>query len=183
MSGSLTASAAGTGTITLPGGLTYNNVLQIKQTMTSVTSVGIGTFAVTFTSNTTNYKYFHPTRKFELLTIEYSIEKSSFSVDTSITIRMAKDITVGLTDKNFDASFSIFPNPAKKDFTVRLSHPENEACIIRSFDAVSREVKRLDYGQKANIRENIDISDLPVGIYLVKTNLDEKASTRKLVVE
>lgn len=62
ISGSIVTTATGTGTLKLPGGLVFTNVLQITSTITSVTSITSPT-VTTDVSTSISYVYFHASQK------------------------------------------------------------------------------------------------------------------------
>jgi hypothetical protein len=138
---------------------------------------------ITFSSNITQYTYYHTGQKFPLLTVTYDISGDASSTDTSITITGNRNITVGIKDENFSETYSIYPNPAKTNFSLDLSNNSAENCNMCIFDATGALIKNYNFGNKSIIKEKIDISDLKTGVYFVKTSLGSKNSTRKLVVE
>jgi hypothetical protein len=175
MAGSFTTSASGSGNLTLPGGAVYSNVLQLKSVTITTVTVTVPIFT-TVVSTSISYLYFHSSGKNPLLNLSYSDgEFSGASID--------KRVAVGLTDYNFDASFSIFPNPARTHFNVKLSNPGNLPCTMELYSATGQLVKTENLGRSGTIENEISIDDLDPGIYMVRTSLGAKTSTRRLVVE
>lgn len=170
VTGTKLCTGSGTGTLVLPGGYSYPNVLQVKTTET-ISMVYANTFSVTMTA----YSYFHGSTKFPLLTVSYAGNNG--------IIYANKSITVGLTDYNFDAAFAIYPNPAKNNFQVNLSNSKSEFCQVQIINIGGQLVKTCDLGSNTLIETTINIEALPPGIYVVKTSLGEKFSTRKLIIE
>ena len=181
-SGTSTVTASGSGTIVMPGSAHYSNILQIKSIRKNAVSF-TSPFPTTFTTTEIQYDYFEPTQKFPLLTVLIDLEDFGGSGDTSITITANKIITVGITDRNFDAQYAIYPNPAKDNFNVKLSNTSNKTCSVEIFNFEGQLVKTLNLGNDNTIEKKVSINDLSSGIYLVKTSLGENSSVRRLIVE
>lgn len=177
-SGTVTTNASGTGTLTLPNGVVLTNVLQVIVVNDFVLSFAGGAFVLNI--HAVDYDYFHASQKFPVMTVNYS--SANGSVPTG-KIRVNDLVLTGVNDLNFDASFSIFPNPAKDHFSVKLSNATNEKCETEIFNAMGELVSSVDLGNNATIQENISISELSAGIYMVKTSLGNKVSVRKLIIE
>ncbi len=78
------------------------------------------------------------------------------------------------TEINFDG-IAIFPNPADNYFVV--AGAQNAKVTV--YDAQGRNV--LSHINASNV-EQIDISNLPAGVYLVKIVADSQTSTQRLIV-
>ena len=178
--GTITTTASGSGTLILPGGASYTNVLQVKSNQLVEVSLLFGSVIVNVA--TTDYNYYHSSQKFPLLTLSYSDVSGAFS-NTSATIRINSAVAVGISELNFDASFSIFPNPAKNNLNVKLSNTGNANCAIEIVNAMGQIVQTNNLGNGFEIQSNISISNLSTGVYFVKTTLGDKVSIKKLIVE
>jgi len=84
--------------------------------------------------------------------------------------------SVGIIENGI--SYSLFPNPANKEFTLQL--PEGQNIILNLYDAIGNSVLT----QSANKTTTVNISALAQGVY-VYTLTDDlgKKATGKLVVE
>ncbi|MES2763104.1 MAG: T9SS type A sorting domain-containing protein [Bacteroidota bacterium] len=179
VSGNIYVNAPGTGTLILPGGATYTGVLQVKVRLNATASFLFGLASANLTA--LDYTYYDASNKFPLLTVsylkvtgDYTANEASIKVNTAI---------VGINDLNFDSSFNVFPNPAKNEFNVKLSNLQNAVCNIEIINSIGQTTKIISLGSAADIAENISISDLAPGIYVVKTSVGDKISSRKLIVE
>ena len=179
-SGTVTTNASGSGTLIIPGGASFTNVLQVKAQQIVNVSLAFG--FVTATVTAIDYNYYHASQKFPILTISYNNIQGSFS-NTSGTVKVNGAVITGVNDLNFDATFSIFPNPAKNNFNVNLQNVNNANCKVEIVNAYGAIVKSIDLGYDSKISNNISISDLSSGIYFVKTTLGDKTSARKLIIE
>ncbi|MFN8231003.1 MAG: T9SS type A sorting domain-containing protein [Bacteroidia bacterium] len=186
ISGTLNNSATGTGTINLPGSNTLNNILQTKTTLTLNAVVGTAPFQFTLNAQNTTYNYYHSSNKFALVEVKYEKQTlTSVGGPTVTNTASAKINTVaitGINDKNFDATFQIFPNPATNNITVNLTNVNNTNGSIYLINNLGSIIKTIDLGNESIIKKEISINDLPKGIYFVKTQLGNSSSTRKLIV-
>jgi hypothetical protein len=181
--GNATITASGTGTITLPGGQSYPNILQLKTIRVSIFTI-TSPVVSSFTSTSVQYDYFEPSQKFPLFTVNTEIDNDgSGQLDTSSTFTGNQLITVGIQDRNFDAQYAIYPNPAKDNFSVKLSNASNDKCTIEIYSATGQLVKTAALGNTSLIEEKISLSGLSTGMYIVKTSLGNKTSSRHLVIE
>ncbi len=173
----------GTGTLMLPGGVIFTNVLQTISTATiniNIPTTFIG--PVTINNEGITYSYYHASQKFPVLTVEYVTTTGTFPAQTA-TVKMNPSVVTGVNDVNFDASFSIFPNPAKDRFTVKLQNLANANCNIEIVNSYGQIAQSINLGNETTISNTVSISELNPGIYMVKTTLGNKVSVRKLIVE
>jgi hypothetical protein len=185
LSGTITTTGSGTGTLIAPGGATLTNVLQVKTANRLTLSIAGGLFTGTIVS--TDYAYYQTTQKTPVLYVSYQRQTlSSFSgptVTTSADISMNTQVITGINDHNFEASFQIFPNPAKEAINVKLSNAKNENSFIEIYNSVGMLIRKVELGNESTLTQLVNISDLNSGIYIVKTTLGTKQSSRKLIVE
>lgn len=183
--GTVTVMGAGTGSLVIPGGTMFTNVLQVKVANTITLSVAGGVYTGTIIGK--DYNYYHGTQQFPLLQVSY--QKQTLSSFGTPTVSTTGDITVnnavitGLTDKNFEATFQIFPNPAKEYFNVNLTNATNANGVIEIFNSTGALIKTVNLGNASVLEEKISLSELSSGIYIVKTSLGARSSTRKLIIE
>jgi hypothetical protein len=178
--GTTTVTGTGTGTLMIPGGASFTNVLQtVSRTKINI-SIGGG--AVTLNNDGVEYTYYHSSQKFPIMSVAYTTVTGSFP-SYSADVKVNTSVITGLNDLNFDASFSIFPNPAKNNFNVKLNNANNAVCKMEIVNAIGALVRSVDLGTASEISQTISISGLAPGIYMVKTTLGNKVSARKLIVE
>jgi hypothetical protein len=184
VTGSITTQGSGTGSLVLPGNFPIYNILQLKSSNQIFISVPSSAYNATVT--TTEYSYYSGTQKFPLITVSYEREVEQIGTPTvTLThkIMVNNAVLTGLNEKNFDASFQIFPNPAKDAFHVNLENAKGEMGTIEIYSATGQLVKKIELENTMLIDQNISISDLNRGVYMVKTSLGERNSNRKLIVE
>jgi hypothetical protein len=181
--GSATTTCSGSGTITLPGGTVYSNIVQLK---TIAKENFVSTFSnttVTYTSTEITYIYFHPSQKFPLLIASYYIFEDGQFNDYSFYLGVNSAITIGIKDQAQNNSFLVYPNPAKDKIKLVFDNAGAESASIEIYDLVGKNVlsKSLDRSVKTN--EIIDISNLEKGIYALKIVLGNTSQSVKLVKE
>lgn len=82
----------------------------------------------------------------------------------------------GLADNNING-LTMYPNPLKGN-TLFLTSTANEAMSVQIFDLLGKEVL------KSNVmNNNVNVSGLNAGVYMVKVTEEGKTATRKLVIQ
>lgn len=108
----------------------------------------------------------------------YCLRFSQFWDIGSFTPFTSNSCSVLSTEENELGSFNIFPNPAKN--TIQLSNIDIEATEIRIFDFSGKKVFQQ---LKGNTENNIDISQLKTGIYVLSITENNKQFSQKLIVQ
>ena len=75
---------------------------------------------------------------------------------------------IGIDEVEFASSFILYPNPANNKISVELREDANQNITIQICDLRGRSVIEPSLIKKGNQFIEIDVSDLPVGIYLLK---------------
>jgi len=179
VSGNIESMAPGSGTLIIPGGGIFTGVLQVKIVLTAAASFAFGLAKANLKA--VDYTYFDASRKFPLITVSYINVTGAYTSNTAV-IKLNSSI-VGINDQNFEASFKVFPNPAKSEIHVTLRNETNAICNVEIIDVLGQPALESDLGNETEISADISISDLKPGIYFVKTTLGDRQSIRKLIVE
>jgi hypothetical protein len=179
VSGNIYTTALGSGTLIVPGGTIFNNVLQVKVRINASASFLLGLANVNLSA--IDYTYYDAVHKFPLVTVSYADVTGDFTSKEAV-VKMNSSV-VGINDLNFESSFNIFPNPAKSDFTIKLSNQYNYRCTVEIINSTGQTAKTIDLGHAIAISESIKTSDLLPGMYIVKTILGDRISSRKLIIE
>lgn len=178
--GTINTVATGTGTLVIPGGATFTNVLQIRNKQNVKLSFVFG--IVTATVVSTGYDYYHGSQKFPLLSVSYT-DISGALTSTSATVKVNNALITGINNLNFDATFNVFPNPTKEIVNVKLHNETNANCLVEIYNSYGQLVQAVNLGNDRDISSALSISNLTSGIYIIKTSLGDKVSARKLIVE
>lgn len=178
--GTVNTIANGTGTLIIPGGTSFTNVLQVKSSQKINVSLGFGFVTATITA--VDYSYYHSSQKFPILNVSYNNIQGSFSSNTG-TVKVNNAVITGINDLNFDASFSIYPNPAKDYFQVKLNNLNKAVCKVDIINSAGLLTQTINLGNESEILSMVCVSNLKAGLYMVKTTLGNKISIRKLIIE
>lgn len=110
----------------------------------------------------------------------YTVKLIAFNNCDSDTIEKTVNITViGLNEKEASVNnLSIYPNPANSYITLNCSSCEK--CTVEIFASDGRKVYK---GSAGNKPENIDLSGLKSGLYLLKVSEKNSSYTKRLVIE
>lgn len=92
---------------------------------------------------------------------------------------------VGLTDKEIVSDLNVFPNPATTKMNISFTKQSSEAVDIALYDVRGRKLKNISKaGQGAGFFEQqIDVSDLPAGFYLLKLHSEKGEQGLKVIVK
>lgn len=188
--GSVNSVADGYGNLFLPNGVYFSDVLRVKSIQTLSLSAALVTGlppSQVGTIRQTTYNYFHSSQKFPLLTVDYTkLSLITSSTPTIITVVSAnsKSFLVGFSQNTLDkTTITVAPNPTKDFFSISVSNEKNEACSVEIYSIVGALIKKTDLGKETFINQKIDISSLDKGIYILKTNVNSRSLSQRLVIE
>lgn len=102
----------------------------------------------------------------------YARSMQSFSLDSLINPLLVK-----VRNTYLDGQLQIYPNPARKQVSIDIGNLENSQLTIRALNG--RILKQLNLNQKIN---SIDVSQLPVGLYIIQIENGNSSVVRKLVI-
>ncbi len=164
------------GTLILPGEVTYENTYRLDVHEVLVDSTFLGTYEVTYDGN-----YFFSAdyplallALFDISTVDTPITGDPVITEMSYAVWL-DSYTVGVDEPAVEP-WAMLPNPARNQVTLVGAQSASYAAI---YGLDGREWKRttLRPGLQA---QTIDVSDLPVGTYVVRTN---EGTAKKLVIE
>jgi len=184
----LTLNGSGSGTVVLPGNVTYTNILQTKATQTLYATVGSFPTSLTITVLSTSYSYYSGSQKYPLVTVNYEKTTQASAVGPTVTttgkIQMnGLVITTGVNEMNFDANFTMYPNPAKDNISVMLDNSNHDKGSVVIYNELGQVARRVDLGNDVTIKTTISVADLKPGVYMVKTELGKRTTTKKLIIQ
>lgn len=89
--------------------------------------------------------------------------------------------TVGIDDAMYqyynEANLTIFPNPVASDLYIKLEDTKDIITQVTILDALGNVV------QRSNLSQNIDVSMLSNGIYLLQITTKEKKYAKKFIIQ
>lgn len=178
LSGKISYTADGTGTLTLADGFTYTNVLRVKTTL-SITAtlfiIPVGTIVQT------SYDYYAPTEKFPVLSIGYQ-SFSTFGGSPSVTATYAGNSRsfTGIQElTNNNSDLHIYPNPATDQVFLTTTLGLSNSARLSVFSVTGALV------QDTNVEGNgaFSVSHLSAGLYQVVVTDKNQRYTQKLVIQ
>lgn len=175
-SGSITTTADGTGTLNLPNGITYANMLRVK----SVQSLNLtaGAFPAG-TLKQTIYNYYHGSQKFPVLSITYVVMTPVVGdpTKTGFATGSINAFVVGQEENHLSPlAVKIYPNPARSIVYVDVAgtlHPEK----VEIFNHLGQAVFSGVYAG------NVDLSGIERGMYTVQITIGQRIVRQKLIRE
>lgn len=106
----------------------------------------------------------------------YCLQFNAFWDFGSITPFNSDSCSVLSVEDTFLSKISFYPNPTKDK--IHFSNPTAVSAEIRIFTILGKQV----FHQSKITEKTIDVSSFNKGIYIVKTTVDEKSKTQKLVI-
>ena len=88
---------------------------------------------------------------------------------------LVKSQSLGVSEAS-QLEFSIYPNPSKNNITIKSAN--DPITIVEIYNVLGQRVLNLNFSER--LTENINISSLNSGLYLVKINAN---TTRRLIVK
>ncbi|MBS1657823.1 MAG: T9SS type A sorting domain-containing protein [Bacteroidetes bacterium] len=94
------------------------------------------------------------------------------------------DLATGIKDVENTSGIELYPNPANGNFTLSFSNFKRETAQVDLMNLVGQRVMNIYKGRtNEKFTTQVDVSNLPAGVYYVKVMLGDKATSKKLVVE
>jgi len=117
----------------------------------------------------------------------YSIDAivvNEFGCEQAITFNFELDVCNSTQDLLATEQLKLFPNPTGGWATIELSKLQATEYELSILSPIGQrlELRRIE-GQRSDFSAQIDLSDMPAGIYLVRLSSAEGVLTRRLIVE
>ncbi|MBK9335464.1 MAG: T9SS type A sorting domain-containing protein [Lewinellaceae bacterium] len=90
--------------------------------------------------------------------------------------------TVGTQQVAGMPDVSVFPNPASERVIVSVSLPAPQTLGLTLTDVLGRVLQRQQTGTAAQVQVELDVRDLPAGLYLLQVQGEGHGLTRRIVV-
>jgi len=88
--------------------------------------------------------------------------------------------TLSINEAGPLSSITIYPNPAKDNFTVTIDNPENEEIFLTIYNYIGAVV---NYEKLKQNKQQLNISGLSNGIYLVEVKSKDFTEKQKLIIQ
>jgi hypothetical protein len=173
ISGSYTLTGTGTGTLILPGGVEFSNILQVTiqriDTITNWTFNGQTEIVIEKT-----FDYYHAAEKFPVLGVTYlTVRRNGTWFPPSLELRVLDVYAVDIREHPVFEPAKIFPNPAKERIDI------DESGKVEIFDMQGQKVLEHQY----MAHDELSIASLKMGVYLVKVSTAKRTYLQRLVVD
>lgn len=171
--GYTTVTADGWGTLKVPGGTTYSNVLRVKRTATYYDTANTPIAPTTAIINITLHQWYSPAYKeFLMLIAQVSVP----SQPTGTTVAWTDPIVAaGIDEAGRALAFSAVPNPAHDRIAVRWAAGTQATLTLQ--DMMGRTVAQT----KGHGEMTMDVANLPRGMYLLRvTDAGGATATQKI---
>ena len=94
---------------------------------------------------------------------------------TTVTPLSVNEFAVG--------EFSIFPNPNRGEFTIKLNSISNQDITVDVMDVRGRRIFNNVYANYSDFNQVVTLNNAQSGLYLVTVSDGDKKTTRKIVIE
>lgn len=182
ISGSATVDGDGYGTLKLPFGQTFTNVLRVKTDESATTNItGLGSVTIAGTI----YRFYDVSSKMPLISFINSNISGAITMSSSIVQSQYPLLNSLVENEDVVKNINLFPNPTKNVATFQFELVDKNFVEITVYDAVGREVEKklsqsLNVG-KHNVTINAD--SYPKGAYFIQIKINDKWAYKKLIVE
>lgn len=178
--GNCTVLADGTGTLNLPGGVTFSNVTRVVTTQTINFNA-----LVTGTVIQKNYEYFDPSTKGPLFSIKMATVSTAFtSPSTQTFVSRAKTTTTttttGLSNESVsNINLTVYPNPSNA--FVNFAITTGNASKLMVYDITG---KLVDTRAFTDGKVKLDVSTYNTGLYIYTVTAEDgrKLKSGKITV-
>lgn len=176
-SGNVTTAADGQGTLNLPGGLSFTNILRVK----SVQTITLTAFFTQLgTIRQTIYNYYKSSQKFPVLSINYSyidVPLLGAPNTSGYAAGSTNFFVTGLKENVLEnTAIHLYPNPVQTNLTLAILD-NSTLKEIKMYNQLGELVL------KSQEAENINVSALTKGIYMAEIFTDKGISRKKIIKE
>jgi hypothetical protein len=92
--------------------------------------------------------------------------------------------TNGINDNNIDAKISVSPNPANDMITVRFDDMQTNGCAMQIINAEGQLVRSIETSHMTSGKTiSVNVSDLAMGLYLIKISSINGVSTKRILIK
>jgi len=181
--GTNTVTGAGTGTLMLPGGYNFSNVLKVttNTALSFTTGLGNGTY------NQNKYDYYSSLSKYPLLTISNETISSLAGTTTETVVTINNNFkTVGITEASSEvlSNVAVYPNPAKDNINLSFVNENAENASYQMVNVIGQTIRTQNIPSvKGETLYNVNLNGIESGIYFIKLSVGNKTSVTKITVQ
>jgi hypothetical protein len=178
-SGNIVVTGDGYGTLMLPNGNTFTNVLRVftyDQGSTNIPLIG------TITYQRYIYDFYDTTISKHPIV---SVVHTDLNGTLMSWVYSSFPIPVGVKEITELKNINLFPVPANEFTTLTFDLKTNSKVSIKLIDNLGREIKAIENSNLStgNHKYTIETNTLSSGIYFIQLNIDGKVLNKKLLIE
>jgi hypothetical protein len=173
--GSVHTVADGSGTLKLPLGNNFMNVLRLKSVQTI--TVTIFTIIQIATVKQTIYQYFKAGDKFPVLTVNASSTTfSSQTTDATTANGNAAYLPIGIKENSLKpVNFNVLPNPANTEVSVQLENNKIASSLVL-INSIGQTLKSISNTNTMNV------SEIPSGVYYLEVHSGDHSARKPVMI-
>lgn len=111
-----------------------------------------------------------------------TIDQTAFS-DNIFDIDITRGEILGLDDSFLSRNLHLFPNPAQGLAYIRIGEVPSGNMAIRIVNGIGQTVHSLSSPAQSGQQIELNISDLPAGMYFAVVSIDEMQGVKRLVIQ
>jgi len=184
IAGTCSVEADASGTLTLPGNVTYNNTLRLKTVKTYTTSYTSGT---EIDHEIVTYRWYNSTHRYPLLVITKITTDNGGTISTSTQAAYNNNAVLNTSNPlslNFNEHVTVYPVPASNELNLKIYSNNKSVAEVAIFDLAGNKMVHLPAININKGINNISISDevslLEAGTYLLNIIKEGQKVTREI---
>jgi subtilisin family serine protease len=107
----------------------------------------------------------------------------SYGAITKDTVEVVVDAVSGIEDRDINFSISTYPNPVREKLAIHIEGEINSHYHVRVFNMLGISAMEINNIPSQQMYTELDLSNLPRGIYFVEITDRSGKSTRRIVKE
>jgi len=114
---------------------------------------------------------------------KYNKKNKTYIVQSAKGIKSFQFLTQTNIESNKFNNFNLSPNPANNDMTITFDAIAGSAYELSIVDLIGTEIETIKNGvlDSEQFSQDYNISQLPVGVYFIRLDLDGEVVTRKFI--
>ncbi len=102
--------------------------------------------------------------------------------DTTVKTDYIEVLPNGLVEVGIEMSTKLYPNPNDGNFTLEINDKGSHELEVHVYNALGSEVYSEKFHSNGNTHKNLKLGELPMGVYFVHLNTNEKIVYRTKVI-
>ena len=104
--------------------------------------------------------------------------------ELSVTELLPSETVVNQDSNDIDfASFNVFPNPNKGEFTIKLNGSNSDNISLNVYDLRGRNIYNDSFKNNGELNKKIRLKNVQSGMYILNISDGLKSSSKKIIIE